>query len=399
MFNTTSVNEHLRDAGDYGFPLESIPKVDFALVKRKRDSYIERLHRIYQANLDKDKVHVCFGHASFVDPHTIEVDGKLYSGKYVLIATGGRPTEMDIPGKEFLGNSDSFFALEKLPSKVAVIGAGYIAVELSMIFAHLGVDVTLLIREYSVLRSFDEMIRLTLMEELEHIGVKLIKRVEVKSIAQVDGTLELTSRDGKVFSGFDYALAAIGRKPNSQNLKLENAGVNTNEYGFIPTDEWEMTNVSHIFAVGDVNGKIALTPVAIAAARKFADRIFGGNSASRLEYENVPTVVISHPPIGTIGMSEEKARAVYGLDAKIQCYKTSFTNMYHALTEWKTKTAMKLVCLGEEEKIIGVHIIGIGADEMMQGFGVSVKMGATKRDFDSCIAIHPTAAEELVTMR
>eukprot|EP01027_Heterolobosea_sp_BB2_P004103 GEZU01006222.1.p2 GENE.GEZU01006222.1~~GEZU01006222.1.p2 ORF type:complete len:242 (+),score=111.06 GEZU01006222.1:897-1622(+) len=241
------------------------------------------------------------------------------------------------------------------------------------------------------------------MEEMQKAGINILPRTQLKRITKDPATnkLTLTTTKDEQLTDFDALIWAIGRTPNSGKLNLEAAGVKCNHNGYIEVDEYQATSVKGIWAVGDVTGKVELTPVAIAAGRRLSDRLFSGDprhANAKLDYSNIPTVIFSHPPIGTVGLTEEQARQQYGSD-QVKVYKTKFTNMYHAVTERKTSTAMKLVCVGENERVVGLHVIGIGADEMTQGFAVAVKMGATKADFDNTVAIHPTAAEEFVTMR
>ena len=397
MWNAASVAEALHDASDYGF--EATPGAfNWKKVKDARDAYVERLNGIYARNLSVDEVTSIEGYAKFVGPKTVEVNGERYSGDHVLIAVGGRPKWPRIPGAELGMSSDGFFELEQLPEKVAVVGAGYIAVELAGIFRTLGADVTLFIRHEHFLRNFDAMVRETLMESMLDAGVNVETGREITQVTRLeDGRLCVAESRGNKVEPFDALLWAIGRVPNTDQLGLESTGVAQDEDGNVPVDAYQNTNVEGLYAVGDVTGKYPLTPVAIAAGRKLADRLFAGQTEAKLDYENIPTVVFSHPPIGTVGMTEEEAHALYGDGVKT--YSTRFRNMYHALTTRKTQTAMKLVCVGAQDKVVGVHVIGIGADEMMQGFAVAVRMGATKADFDRTVAIHPTAAEELVTLK
>jgi glutathione reductase (NADPH) len=396
MWNCATIAEMIHDAPEYGFEVKEQGH-DWNGLKVKRDAYIERLNGIYAKNLANDKVEYKAGLARFVGPKSVKVGEEVVSG--------GKPLIPDIPGKEHLITSDGFFELEQIPKKVAVIGAGYIAVEFAGIFAILGAETSLVIRHATPLRKFDSMIQTVLVEELEKSEVNIVRETQITAVTKnADGTFSLYTRDGKVLSGFDCVLAAIGRIPLTKDLGLENAGVKVNSEGYIVTDKFEQTNVENVYAVGDVNGKMELTPVAIAAGRRLSDRLFGGKEGSHLNYEMISTVVFTHPTIGTTGLTEEEARALESAnpenpDLKVKVYKTRFTNMYHAPMQRKTATAMKLVCQGSNEKVVGLHTIGIGSDEMLQGFGVAVKMGATKADFDNCVAIHPTAAEELVTMR
>uniref|UniRef100_A0A2K6MTW9 glutathione-disulfide reductase n=1 Tax=Rhinopithecus bieti TaxID=61621 RepID=A0A2K6MTW9_RHIBE len=328
------------------------------VIKEKRDAYVSRLNTIYQNNLTKSHIEIIRGHAAFTsDPKpTIEVSGKKYTAPHILIATGGVPSiphESQIPGASLGITSDGFFQLEELPSRSVIVGAGYIAVEIAGILSALGSKTSLMIRHDKVLRSFDSMISTNCTEELENAGVEVLK-----------------------FS----------------------QGIQTDDKGHIIVDEFQNTNVKGIYAVGDVCGKALLTPVAIAAGRKLAHRLFEHKADSKLDYNNIPTVVFSHPPIGTVGLTEDEAIHKYG-EENVKIYSTSFTPMYHAVTKRKTKCVMKMVCANKEEKVVGIHMQGLGCDEMLQGFAVAVKMGATKADFDNTVAIHPTSSEELVTLR
>jgi len=385
------------DAPGYGFDVE-LRGFDWARLKAARDGYVKGINDWYHTYLADSNIDEIPGTARFVDARTLEVDGRRYSADHICIAVGGRPSVPDVPGAELGITSDGFFELEELPRRVAVVGSGYIAVELAGVLNALGADVTMLLRREHLLRSFDAMLRECLMEEMLNDGIGILSGTQVQAVTRMDdGALCIECDNGQKLEGFDQLIWAIGREPLTAELNLAAAGVETDAAGFIPTDEWENTNVPGIYAVGDVNGKIALTPVAIAAARRLADRLFGGMSERRLSYDMVPSVVFSHPPIGTVGLTEAEARERHGEAVKV--YTTQFTAMYHALTEHKRQTAMKLVTVGAQERVVGCHIIGLGADEMLQGFAVALRMGATKRDLDDTVALHPTSAEELVTMR
>ncbi|SPQ99414.1 Glutathione reductase [Plasmodiophora brassicae] len=402
MFNASTLGESLDDARDYGFNVEENVTHDYPPLKSKRDSYIKRLNGIYETNIAKDNITLIRGTARFTSPTSVAVQGLEYFGERIVIAVGGKPAPVSIPGGELAINSDTFFKLSSLPPKAAIVGAGYIAVELAGIYSGLGCETHLFIRYDSALRKFDTMIQQRMMEELERHGVIIHRRSRITRISKNDST-ELHSvhlADDAVAEGFGHVLFAIGRIPNTADLGLENCGVKMNEGGYIPTDEYEKTNLDHIFAIGDVNGKMELTPVAIAAGRKLADRLFGGpvHAKARLDYSFVPTVIFNHPPIGTVGLAEDEARATYGSE-NIRIYQSSFTNMYYSVCEHKPKTVMKVIVAGPEERVVGLHMIGMGCDEILQGFAVAIKMGARKADLDNCVAIHPTAAEELVTMR
>jgi len=316
---------------------------------------------------------------------------------HIVIATGGMPVVPDLPGAGLGITSDGFFALEHRPRRVAVIGSGYIACELAGAFHELGSRVELFIRKEHVLTHFDVMLGKSLMREMRAVGITVHQHVVPAAIHENSAGRTLVAADGREFAGFDAVLWAIGRGANVAALDLPAAGITQGGNDFVVTDEFQNTNVPGVYAIGDVTGRAALTPVAIAAGRRLSDRLFHGETDRRLDYNLIPTVVFTHPPIGTVGLSESEARAKFGDAVKV--FVADFTPMYHALTTRKTHTDMKLVCVGPEQKIIGCHVIGAGADEMMQGFAVAVRMGATKRDFDDTVAIHPTSSEELVTMR
>jgi glutathione reductase (NADPH) len=302
-----------------------------------------------------------------------------------------------IPGHELGYVSDDFFGLTARPQRVAIVGAGYIAVEFGGALRALGSEVTLLARHENVLRHFDEYLQQGLLRALAEDGIRFDGHATVTALVRAKEGLELSTADGRRHGPFDAVFWAVGREPCTADLDLASAGVRTDARGFITTDEFQVTNVPHIYAVGDVTGREALTPVAIAAGRRTADRVFGGMTGRHLDYANIPSVVFSHPPIGTCGLSETAARERFGDAVKV--YTAEFVPLYNGITEHKPKTRMKLVTAGADGKVVGCHIIGPGADEMLQGFAVAIRMGATKRDFDDTVAIHPTAAEELVTMR
>ena len=396
MWNGAALAHALEHAEDYGFELTG-HEFHWPKLKQARDTYIQNLNRHYQTTLEDNKVSLVHGSARFLDAHTVEVGGERYTSEHILIATGGRPLVPEIPGAELGITSDGFFELEQRPNRVAIVGAGYIAVELAGMLNALGSDVSLLLRRGHFLDQFDAMLRETLMEEMLEDGIEILPRTQIIEVVRESGKLTLHCEDERNNPGFDTLIWAIGREPNTENLNLEAAGIIPDKQGYVRTDEYQNTEISGIYAVGDVSGRVALTPVAIAAGRRLSDRLFGGKPDSHLDYTNIPSVIFSHPPIATIGMSETQAREIHGDAVKI--YQTRFTPMYHAFTQRKVKTAMRLITVGIDEKIIGCHIIGHGADEMMQGFAVAIRMGATKADFDNTVAIHPTSAEELVTLR
>jgi len=396
MWNAATLAEMIHDSADYGFAGTS-PVFDWSTLKTKRDAYIKRLNNIYTKNLNKSEVEFVTGIARLEGNGAISVDGVSYHGKHILIATGGKPVLPDITGAELGIDSDGFFMLEELPKRVVIVGSGYIAVELAGVLRALGAEVSLVIRGDRILRKFDAEVASVLMDEMKNAGINIVTETSLEEVYR-DGSIQLKGNRGVIPGQFDCLIWAIGRKPNVDGLNLQVAGVELDGNGFIKSDDFENTTSKNIYAVGDVNGKIELTPVAIAAGRQLAERLFNDESNAKLNYDNVASVIFSHPPIGTIGLSEEEALDQYGED-RVRVYRSSFTNMYHAVTKRKTKTLMKLVTLLPDEKVIGLHSIGIGSDEIVQGFAVAMKMGATKKDFDETVAIHPTAAEELVTMR
>jgi glutathione reductase (NADPH) len=399
MWNAAGIALALADAGDYGFGSAGAapPGSDWALLKHKRDAYVARLNGIYARNLEVKGVACLKGRARFIDAHTVEVAGRRCSAAHIVIATGGHPTIPSVPGADLGITSDGFFELEQRPRRVAVVGSGYIACELASAFHELGSRAELFIRRDHLLTQFDVMLGKSLMREMSAEGLAIHTGIVPAALSESSGRKTLTAADGREFPDFDAILWAIGRAANVAALDLDAAGVAVDPAGFIPTDAFQDTAVAGIHAIGDVTGRAQLTPVAIAAGRRLADRLFGGKRDRHLDYEGIPTVVFTHPPIGTVGLSESEARAKYGDAVKV--YVSDFTAMYHALTARKSRTDMKLVCVGPEERVVGCHIIGAGADEMLQGFAVAMRMGATKRDFDDTVAIHPTSAEELVTMR
>ena len=396
MWYTASQRHHFDHAADYGFDV-SVTGHDWAALKSRRDAYVKRLNAIYESNLDNSGVTYIAGTARFIDAHTVAIGDQEYQADRFVIATGGRPLVPDIPGAGLGITSDQFFALDARPERVLVAGSGYIAVELAGVFSGLGSQTQLVVRKDSIIRSFDTMLGQELMRAMQEDGISIDTAVIPASIEETDDGLVLHAADGRSFGPVDCVLWAIGRAPNVSGLELDNAGVASDDRGFIPTDKLQQTNIEHIFALGDVTGRAALTPVAIAAGRRLADRLYGGMEGRHLDYDLIPTVIFSHPPIGSVGMTEDKARAEYG-DA-VTVYTSGFTPMFYALGDKKQRSVMKLITTGSEERIVGCHIIGDGVDEMLQGFAVAIRMGATKADFDDTVAIHPTSAEELVTMR
>ncbi|KAI3403335.1 GLR1 [Candida oxycetoniae] len=391
--------------------------------KQKRDAYVSRLNGIYESNLKKEKVDYLFGFARFVnDQGDVEVtstgdqvlpflqDKKVqkgeklvFSGDKILIATGGTAiVPPDVEGAELGITSNGFFELEQQPKKVAVVGAGYIGVELSGVFNGLGTEVDFIIRGDTVLRSFDDIIQNTITSYYsDNLGINIIKKSGVKKVEQgANGKKKITLLNGDILE-VDELIWSVGRK-SLVSIGLDKIGVKLNDRQQIETDEYQATANPKVFSLGDVVGKAELTPVAIAAGRKLSNRLFGGPQFKndRLDYNNIPSAVFSHPECGSIGLSTTEAIEKYGKD-DIKVYNSKFTAMYYAMMEDqndKSPTVYRIVVQGPNEKVVGLHLVGDGSAEILQGFGVAIKMGATKADFDNCVAIHPTSAEELVTM-
>ncbi|PQJ68256.1 glutathione-disulfide reductase [Photobacterium angustum] len=385
-------------AKDYGFDVD-VKGFDWSKLVESREAYISRIHTSYDNVLGNNKVEVINGFAKFVDAKTIEVNGEHYTADHILIAVGGEPTIPAIPGAEHGIDSNGFFELNEQPKRTAIIGAGYIAVEIAGVLSALGTDTHLFVRKESPLRSFDPLIVETLVEVMAAEGPTLhTHSVPKEVVKEADGSITLHFENGESHNT-DVLIWAIGRHPTTDKINLEATGVATNDRGYIKVDEYQETNVKGIYCVGDImEGGIELTPIAVKAGRQLSERLFNNKPDAKMDYSLVPTVVFSHPPIGTIGLTEPEAIAQYG-EENVKVYKSGFTSMYTAVTSHRQPCKMKLVCAGDDEKVVGLHGIGFTVDEMIQGFGVAIKMGATKADFDSVVAIHPTGSEEFVTMR
>ncbi|MGT2951539.1 glutathione-disulfide reductase [Streptococcus cuniculi] len=398
MWYGAQVSEALHHYGpEYGFTADSV-SFDFATLKKNRDAYIERSRNSYKGTFERNGVEVIHGYARFVDEHTVAVNGELIYADKIVIATGAKPVQANIPGGEYASVSDDVFAWETLPASVAVIGAGYIAVEMAGVLHSLGVKTDLFVRRDRPLRRFDSYITDALVAEMERTGLTLHTHKIPQAIEKnADGSLTISFEDGSQHTA-DKILWAVGRKANIENLNLEAVGITTTASGHIAVNEFQETSVPHIYALGDVTGEKELTPVAIKAGRTLSERLFNGKTGAKMDYRFIPTVVFSHPAIGTIGYTQEEAEAAFGVE-KVKVYTSGFTSMYTALGSHRQAAKFKLVTTGPEETIIGLHGIGYGVDEMIQGFAVAIKMGATKADFDATVAIHPTGAEEFVTMR
>ena len=398
MWYGAQVSETLKNyAADYGYTIGET-SFDFKTLRKNREAYIERSRQAFSNNFNRNGVDYIEGYARFVDKNTVEVNGEHIRAKHIVIATGSYAFVPNVPGSELGGTSDDVFAWEELPESVSIIGAGYIAVELAGVLHALGVKTDLFVRKGGPLRGFDQGIVEVLVEEMKKNGQPLHTHKVPQKLEKLDnGDIQIHFEDGTTHTS-QKVIWAVGRKANVHQLNLEAAGVELTERGFIQVDEYQNTTTPGIYALGDVSGEKELTPVAIKAGRTLAERLFNGKTDAKMDYELIPTVVFSHPAIGSIGLTQEQAEVKYGVE-NIKVYQSTFAGMYSAITVHRQMTKLKLITLGEEEKVIGLHGIGGGIDEMIQGFAVAVKMGATKADFDATVAIHPTASEEFVTMR
>lgn len=398
MWYGSQIAEAIQNYGpEYGFTSQEVT-FDFSTLRKNREAYIERSRISYGNTFNKNGVEVINGFARFVDNQTVEINGELIRAKHIVIATGARPDVPSIPGSELGIVSDDVFAWEELPSSVAILGAGYIAVEMAGLLHGLGVQTDLFVRGNRPLRSFDTYIVEALMEEMNRTNLPLHTGKTPISLEKTqDGHIQIHFEDGSSHVA-QQVLWAIGRKPNVDKLNLEATGVQLTPSGHIAIDEFQETGISGIYALGDVTGEKELTPVAIKTGRLLAERLFNNKPTAKMDYNTIPTVVFSHPAIGTVGLTEDEAISQYGKD-NVKVYTSAFTSMYTALGKHRQMAKFKLVTAGENEQVVGLHGIGYGVDEMIQGFAVAIKMGATKEEFDAVVAIHPTGSEEFVTMR
>jgi len=385
--------EDFSDAQGFGWD-SSVSDLDWPRLRDNKTKEIERLNGIYGNLLSNAGADLINGHARIVDANTIEVDGNKYTAKNILIAVGGWPFIPDIPGRDLAISSNELFYLDKLPKHAVVVGGGYIATEFAGILHGLGVEVEQIYRRDLFLRGFDTEIRAQLAEEMTNKGVKLRFNENVTAIAKQDGQYLLTLESGESLLT-DKVLYATGRKPLLEGLGLENTKVTLNDKGYIAVNEGFQTAEPSIYAVGDVTGGMELTPVALAEGMNLARRLFKGDNTV-LDYSFIPTAIFSQPNLATVGFSEEEARERF---ADIAVYTSRFTHLKHTLSGNKTKTFLKLVVDKASDKVVGAHMMGDDAGEIIQGLAVAIKAGATKADFDSTIGIHPTVAEEFVTMR
>jgi glutathione reductase (NADPH) len=387
--------EELADARGYGWSLEEA-RFDWPTLIANKNREIQRLNDIYRRLLLDSGVTLLEGHARLCDPHTVEIDGKRYSAAHILVATGGWPQIPDIPGHEHAISSNEAFYLKELPKRILVVGGGYIAVEFASIFHSMGAQLTLLYRRELFLRGFDTAIREHLRDELLKKGMDLQFNADIVRIdKQRDGSLHATLKDGRVLET-DCVFYATGRRPMLDNLGLENLDVKLDQRGFIEVDELYRTSVPSVLAIGDVTGRVQLTPVALAEGMAVARRLFKPEEYRRVDYQQIPTAIFSLPNAATVGMTEEQAREA---GHRVDIYESRFRPLKLSLTENLERSLMKLVVDADSDRVLGCHMVGPDAGEIIQGLAVALKAGATKRVFDETLGIHPTAAEEFVTMR
>ncbi|KAL3644931.1 hypothetical protein CASFOL_010111 [Castilleja foliolosa] len=388
-------SHEFEESGGFGWNYEAEPKHDWSTLIANKNAELHRLTGIYKNILNNAGVELIEGRGKIVDPHTVDVDGKIYSAKNILVSVGGRPFIPDIPGSEYAIDSDAALDLPSKPEKIAIVGGGYIAVEFAGIFNGLMSDVHVFIRQKKVLRGFDEEIRDFVGEQMSLRGIEFHSEETPQAITKSsDGLLSLKTNKGTI-DGFSHVMFATGRRPNTKNLNLESVGVKMSKSGAIEVDEYSQTSVPSIWAVGDVTDRINLTPVALMEGAALAKTLFA-NEPTKPNYSAVPSAVFSQPPIGQVGLTEEQAIEDYG---DIDVYTSNFRPLKATLSGLPDRVFMKLIVCAKTNKVIGLHVCGDDSPEIVQGFAVAVKAGLTKADFDATIGIHPTASEELVTMR
>ena len=386
--------EQFEQARGFGWNA-SRPDFDWNRLRDNKKAEITRLNGIYQNLLQGPGVEVIDGRGRLIDPHTVEVKGRHYSAEKIVIATGGWPSVPAIEGAELALTSNEIFDLEEFPERIVIVGGGYIAVEFAGIFAGLGAQTTQLYRGELFLRGFDDEVRRFTAQQMRNKGVDLRFQINVEAIRRnPDGSLDLALTDGSTLNT-DAVLYATGRSPNVAGLGLETVGVGQASNGAIEVTEQFQSSVSSIYAIGDVIDRVQLTPVALAEGMQLVDQLYG-EGAKQVDYQLIPTAVFSQPNIGTVGLSEEQAREQY---LNLDVYRSEFRAMKHSLSGSDERTLMKLLVDADSDRVVGVHMVGDDAGEIIQGVGIALKAGATKAIFDSTIGIHPTAAEEFVTMR
>lgn len=399
LWHAAQISDFAHLAADYGFD-ELKPQLDYPYFANKRDAFISKLNGIYQNGLDNAKVTHITGYARFTDDKTLSVNGDNYTADHIVIAVGGEPMIPDIDGAELGIDSDDFFALRELPRSIAIVGAGYIAIEIAGVLNALGVETHLIVRKNRFLKQVDDEINAVVTEQMQKDGVHIHFETQVTAVKEntnAADTLSLSLSNNKTLD-VEQLLWAIGRTPMTDAIGLHHTGIEQHANGNIIIDEQQNTTQQGVYAIGDITGQPTLTPAAIEAGRQLAERLFNQQHAAKADFTYVPTVIFSHPAIATVGLTEAEAVAAYGSDS-VRVYRSTFNPLLRSMTEHKVPTKMKMVCVGEQQTVVGLHLIGDFVDEVIQGFAVAVQMGACKSDFDKTLAIHPTSGEELVTLR
>lgn len=385
----------VRESGGFGLRTR-LDGVDWSHLVSARDGVLADINAYWSRYVQALDIHHLAGYARFADPRGVLVNGTRVSAEHIVIATGSQPIVPPVSGAELGITSDGFFGLQTQPRRVAVVGAGYIGVELAGVLRALGSEVTVIAPHDRVLAVFDDIISVTVAESMTRQGIELALGTTVESLAQTEEGIAVRSADGRSLDGFDTVIWAVGRRPDTAGLDLPAAGLATDRGGFLRVDASWATERPGIYAVGDITGEKSLTPLAIAAGRRLAELLLSPEQARPAPHAHVPTVVFAHPPVGAVGLTEAEACARY---AKVQVYETQFSPLGQAFSAHPSTTAMKLVCAGSEQRVVGIHMVGEGVDEMLQGFAVALNSGITKAELDRTVAIHPTSAEELVTLK
>lgn len=384
-------------AARLGFDTAS-PRLDWASLLTERQRYIDNIHASYRRRLDASGVVLVSMRGRLRDAHTVECeDGSRLQAKHLLLATGSHPKRPDVPGAKWAGVSDDFFTFTEAPERVALVGGGYIAVELAGMLKALGSSVDLFVRGERMLSHADAELVESLQAGYRQQGIGLSMGYRLAGIERDDGALRLRDASGDLSDRYEQVILAIGRSPNTRGIGLEEAGVALDDGGNVIVDACQRTSLPHVMAVGDMTGKVTLTPVAIAAARRAMDRVFGGQANAKLDYEDIPTVIFSHPPLAAVGLTEAQAHERFEGDVSV--YRADFRPMLHALADSPQRSLFKLICTGEQQRVVGLHMLGEGVDEILQGFAVALKKGITLADLQDTVAIHPTSAEEVVLLR
>lgn len=395
MWLAAELAESFRLAGELGFASHA-GHLSWPTFLARRDQYIRNIHLSYSKRFEELGIELIPEHGRLLGAGAVRTAARQLQGDRILIATGGHGRRLSIPGGDLGIDSDGFFDLRAAPSRVAIVGGGFIAVELGGLLRALGSEVSLFVRGERLLAQADSDISEALADAMRERGIRLAFGHQLERVNEEPDGFRINCASGAEDSGFDCLLWAAGRVPNVKHIGLQDAGVELDEHGFIAVDEWQSTSAQAVFALGDVTASVAHTPVAIAASRHLMDRLFGGQPESRMDFSNIPIAVFTHPPIGSVGLTETEAREQHGDGVSV--YRTRFRPMLGALAGRAERTVMKLVCAGPEQRVVGIHLIGPACDEILQGFAVAMKMGACKADFDNTVAIHPTSAEELVLM-